>query len=95
MFPKFDDVAIVTYLLRAPAAERLADGHRAIDEVHLRGQQRALDAVAGEVARRKQRLQAGDAATGDQDPQRGLEVPAMSHVLSDGRLGETMHEGVS
>jgi len=36
--------------LRMPARERLGDRHRPVHELLLRGQQRALDALAGEVA---------------------------------------------
>jgi hypothetical protein len=53
------------------APERRRDRHRPVHELRLRGEQRALDQVAGQVAQREQSLQAGDAAAGDQDPQRG------------------------
>jgi hypothetical protein len=39
------------------------------------------------VAQREQRLQSGNAATGDRTRSRGLDVPAI-HVLSDWRFGE-------
>lgn len=43
----------------------------------LRGQQRGLDALAGQVTQREQRLQAGDATTGDQNPKRPDDVAAV------------------
>jgi hypothetical protein len=56
--------------LRMSARERLGDGHRPVHELLLRGQQRALDALAGQVAQREQGLQPGDATAGDQNPKR-------------------------
>ena len=53
-------------MLRSPARERLADGHRAVDEFLLRGQQRAPDAVAREIPQRKAGLKTRDTASGDQ-----------------------------
>jgi hypothetical protein len=50
----------------AAASEGLGDGHRAVDELRLRRQQRAPHALPREVAQREQRLQPDDAATGDQ-----------------------------
>jgi len=47
--------------------ERLLDQQRLVDEVRLGREQRQLEAVPGELAQRQQRLQAGDAAAGDQD----------------------------
>jgi hypothetical protein len=55
---------------RAPAAERLADRHRPVDELVLRREQRQLDAVTGQVAQGQQRLEPGDATAGDQHPVR-------------------------
>ena len=53
--------------LRAAARERLGNGHRAVDELVLGGEQGARDAVAGKVSQGQAGLEAGDAAAGDQD----------------------------
>jgi hypothetical protein len=46
-----------------PRLQPLADGHRAIDELQLRGQDRDLDTFSARS--RSQRLQLGDATAGD------------------------------
>ena len=66
--------------LRMPARERLCDRHRPVDELFLRGQQRALDAFAGQVTQREQRLQSGDATAGDQDPKRARRRGSHGHT---------------
>jgi hypothetical protein len=51
----------------APAAERLGDRHRTVDELCLWREQRQLDALAGQVAQGEERLESGHAAAGNQD----------------------------
>lgn len=48
--------------------ERLPDGQRAVGEVGTGRQQRQLDRIAEVTMEPEQRLDAGDAATHDQDP---------------------------
>ncbi len=49
--------------------ERLADGHRAVDELGVRRHDRDRDEFAGEVRERQRRLEPGDAAARDHDPE--------------------------
>lgn len=53
-----------------PAGERLAYGHRAVDELRLRRDERHGDTVAGEVAQGERGLQPGDATADDQHAER-------------------------
>ena len=52
---------------RLRAVERLGDGHRTVDELPLGRQQGDVDQMAGELSQRQQRLESGDAASGDHD----------------------------
>src|SRR4029079_8954186 len=60
--------------------EGLLSGHRAIDELQLRSQDRYVQAIARQRAQRKQRLQPGDASARDQHMSTGA-----GHVLALGR----------
>ena len=57
--------------IRRAVGERFADGHRPVDELFRRGQERDGDAVAGEIAQREGRFETGDAAAGDYDSKWG------------------------
>src|SRR6185503_11892905 len=54
----------------AAAAERLADRHRAVDELRLRSEQGAGRELSGQVPQRDERLEAHDPAAGDEHAER-------------------------
>jgi len=64
--------------MRPPDRVRLLDSERPVDELVIRGDQREVDAVTGELANRQRRLQTGDAAAGDHD----TEPPRVVHDAS-------------
>ena len=68
--------------LHVAAGERHADGHGPVGELPLRGEQRQRDPVAGKVAQCEQRLQAGDAAAGDEHPMRRAAVRGQGVLLA-------------
>ena len=72
----------------APERERLGDGKRAVDEVRGGGDEGQLDALAAESAEREERLEAGDAAAGDDNVMWGG-----GHVRQGHALGTTEHRG--
>jgi hypothetical protein len=51
--------------------ERLADGHRPVDELIVGGHQRDVHPVTGEIAQRQRGLGTGDTAAGDHHSERG------------------------
>lgn len=53
--------------LSMPTSERLRDRHRPIDELALRRQQRDLDSITQQVAKRQHGLETSHTASGDQD----------------------------
>ena len=53
-----------------PEAERLGNRHRPVHEIGLGSEQRHARAIARQLAQRDQRLQGGDAASGDEDVRR-------------------------
>ena len=59
-------------VVRLAVAERFADPHRAVDELGCGGEHGGGDTLAREVAQRKSRFEAGDAAADDQDSEWGV-----------------------
>ena len=51
---------------RTLALERLVDGHRAIDELQLRREDRDVDPIRSQGTQRQQRLEPRDPAAGDE-----------------------------
>src|ERR1700733_2086671 len=60
--------------------KRLPDPHRSVDELGRFGQKRGGDSLAGEVAQRERRLEAGDASADDHYTERC--VRSRSHAAS-------------
>jgi hypothetical protein len=67
--------------LRGSVGERLADRHRAVHEIRLRGNQRKTDALAGEVAKSKSRLDGRNPATNNHHPERVSTRPGHARPL--------------
>ncbi len=58
--------------LRMPEAERLGDGHRAVGEVPVTGDERQAQAITGDLAQGEKRLESGHAAACDDDMRPGV-----------------------
>jgi hypothetical protein len=59
-------------VMHVTETERLRDRQRPVPEMRLGSQQLQVDAILGEVAKRKHRLEGGDAASGDEDSESRL-----------------------
>ena len=58
------------YRWAPPAGKWFEDAHRPVYEVRLGRQQRGRDPLAGKLAQRERRLERGDAAARNQNPER-------------------------